>query len=148
MSPAELLTLIDSDATATQYANAGNDELCATRLREIAPKEIKKTPLKELGILNLYSNPTDGETVLQTLEQVSTANPVVRRVLKFMQPESTDGPDFGDARVRYMLTLPVQDGGLGLTAELAAPLLAAAEVTPAITAQDVGAAMAQRRGAT
>lgn len=139
MSPQELKALIESDAEATQLASTGAADLCAARCRDIAPKVTREHRLTELSILSLYSDPANAETVLQTIENVAKANPVVNRVLKWLQP-GAPGVDVGDARVRALLTAPVQAGGVGLSQELARPMLAAAEVAPEISGADVSTA--------
>jgi len=139
MSPEELRALIESDSEALQLASTGAADLCAARCRTIAPKVTRETRLTELSILNLYTNPMDAVTVLQTIESVAKTNPVVGYVLKWLQP-GAPGIDIGDARVRQLLTAPVQSGGVGLSPELAQPLLAAAEVEPQISGADVSTA--------
>lgn len=136
MSPDELKKLIQSDSEALALAVAGADDLCAARCREIAPKVTQETRVSELSILNLYANPIDAVTVLQTIEAVAKTNPVVGYVVKWLQP-GAPGIDIGDARVRQLLVAPVNAGGVGLSAELAKPLLAAAEVAPEISGADV-----------
>jgi hypothetical protein len=49
----------------------------------------------ELGIMAAFANPSDGETLLQTLEVVGQSNPVVKRMLKWIQPGAI-GIDFGN----------------------------------------------------
>jgi hypothetical protein len=139
MTVEELRALIESDTEAKALAETGAADLCAARCRAIAPKVTRQTMISELSILNLYANPVDAETALQTIETVGKSNPVVRRVLKWLQP-GAPGIDIGDARVRQLLVAPVQDGGVGLSAELAGPLLAAAEVEPQISGADVSTA--------
>jgi hypothetical protein len=139
MTVDELRALIESDTAAKALAETGAADLCAARCRAIAPKVTQQTMISELSILNLYANPVDAETVLQTIETVGKSNPVVRRVLKWLQP-GAPGIDIGDARVRQLLVAPVQAGGVGLSAELAGPLLAAAEVEPQISGADVSTA--------
>jgi hypothetical protein len=139
MSPEELKSLIESDSEAKRLASTGAADLCAARCRVIASKVTQSTMVSELSILNLYPNPADAETVLQTIEAVAKANPVVNRVLKWLQP-GAPGIDIGDTRVRQLLTAPVQSGGVGLSTELARPLLAAAEVEPQISGADVSTA--------
>lgn len=139
MTVDELRALIESDAEAKALAETGAADLCAARCRAIAPKVTQLTRVTELSILSLYSNPQDAETVLQTIETVAEGNQVVNRVLKWLQP-GAPGVDVGDARVRQLLTAPRQAGGIGLTAELARPLLAAAEVEPQISGADVSTA--------
>jgi len=139
MSPQDLKALIESDAEATRLASTGAADLCAARCREIAPKVTREHRLTELSILSLYPDPANAETVLQTIENVAKANPVVNRVLKWLQP-GAPGVDVGDARVRSLLTASVQAGGVGLSQELARPMLAAAEVAPEISGADVSTA--------
>jgi len=139
MSPQELKALIESDAEATRLASNGAADLCAARCREIAPKVTQEHRLTELSILSLYANPANAETVLQTIETVAKANPVVNRVLKWLQP-GAPGVDVGDARVRGLLTASIQAGGVGLSQDLARPMLAAAEVAPEISGADVSTA--------
>ena len=139
MTPDELKTLIASDAEATRLANSGAADLCAARCKAIAPHVPVETRLTELSILNIYTDPEDAEAVLSQVETVSNANPVVRRVLKWLQP-GAPGVDFGDARVRSLLTAPVSRGGIGLTDKQAAPLLQASSAPPTITGEDVSTA--------
>lgn len=139
MTPQELRTLIESDAQALALAQSGAADLCAKRCMAIAPKVPTSTLLTELSILRAYTNPADGEAVLQQIETVAASNPVVARVLKWIRP-GAPGVDFGDVRVRAMLTLAVNQGGIGLTNVQAAPLLAAAEVSQSISGSDVSTA--------
>lgn len=139
MTPEQLRALIESDAQAKALAETGAADLCAARCRSIAPKVTQETRLTELSILSLYGNPLDGETVMQTIETVADTNPVVRRILKWLQPNAP-GVDMGDARVRQLLVTPVASGGVGLSPILAAPMLAAAEVEPQISGADVSTA--------
>jgi len=139
MSPQELKALIKSDAEATRLASTGAADLCAARCQEIAPKVTREHRLTELSILSLYPNPANAETVLQTIETVAKVNPVVNRVLKWLQP-GAPGVDVGDSRVRGLLTASVQSGGVGLSQALARPMLAAAEVAPEISGADVSTA--------
>ena len=139
MTPQELRTLIESDAQALALAKSGAADLCAARCMQVAPKIPASTLLTELSILRVYANPADGEAVLQQFETVAASNPVVARVLKWIRP-GAPGVDFGDVRVRAMLTLAVNQGGIGLTNVQATPLLAAAEVSQSISGSDVSTA--------
>lgn len=139
MTPEELKALIESDEQALALAKAGSADMCAARCREIAPKLPTKTVLTELSILALYDDPAVGEAVLQQIEAVAAGNPVVARVAKWMLP-GTPGVDFGDARIRTLLTAPINAGGLGLSNEQAAPILSSAEVAQSISGADVSTA--------
>lgn len=139
MTPEQLRLLIESDAEATRLASTGAADLCAARCRAIGPRATVETRVTELSILAAYPNPANGVTVLKTIETVAATNPVVAYVLKWLQP-GAPGVDIGDARVRTLLTTPVAQGGVGLTPELARPLLALAETEPSITGADVSTA--------
>ena len=139
MTPQALRTLIESDPQALALAQSGAADLCAARCMQVTPKIPTSILLTELSILRVYANPADGEAVLQQFETVANSNPVVARVLKWIRP-GAPGVDFGDARVRSMLTLPVNQGGIGLTSIQAAPLLAAAEVPQSINGSEVSTA--------
>lgn len=121
MTPAELKTLIESDAEATAFADAGNDEACAIRCGIIAPSVRVSKMLTERG---LYAElgPTMAETVLQKLEGYAAANhaysAVVKRFLKWLEP-TNDGVDFGLQSTLDMAGLLAQ-GGLLSAEEYAA----------------------------
>lgn len=141
MTPEQLKALIASDPQAKALAETGAADLCAARCRAIAPKVTTERKLTELEILSLYSNPADGEAVMQQIERAAAnaSAPLVKRVLKWIQP-GAPGVDVGNAQVRQLLTTPVNQGGAGLTANQARPMLAAAEIEPSITGADVSTA--------
>jgi hypothetical protein len=141
MTPDQLKALIASDPEAKRLAESGAADLCAARCRQIAPKVTQAYRVKELDVLALYADPRDAETVMQQIERAAASNtaPLVKRVVKWLQP-GADGVDLGNAQVRTLLTVPVNQGGAGLTAQQARPLLAAAEVEPQITGADVSTA--------
>ena len=97
MTPAELKSLIESDAEATALANAGNDEACAARCGIIAPSIRVSKMLTERG---LYAElgPTMAETILQKLEGYAAASQpysaLVHRFLGWLKP-TNGGVDFG-----------------------------------------------------
>lgn len=139
MTPAELKTLIESDAEATAFANAGNDEACAARCSVIAPKVLIPLRLGDINIVALFADPVGGETVCQTIEAIAEQNPIVKRAWRWAEP-GKPGLDVGDVRVRAMLVAPINLGGVGLTEEQAAPILAAAEQQQRFTAAQIGEA--------
>lgn len=144
MDTTELMQLIQSDPVALALASAGHDEDAAARLRDIVDPVYEERLITELSIYNIYPNQADAERVLQTIEAVAEVNPFVKRLLKWLQPGAV-GVNFGDPRVKAALTAPVESGGLGLSKELAAPLLAVGKTQPAITAAHVGEAMRDAR---
>ena len=140
MTPEQLKSLILSDSIAKAAAEAGDDETCAARCRLIAPPVLVSCKVADINIVGMYANPADGEAVCQQIEAVAQANPIVRRALKWIVETSSPGLDLGEPKIRHLLTLPIASGGVGLTAEQAAPLLRAAERQPDITAAQVAIA--------
>ena len=140
MSPDALKSLIASDAIARAAVEAGDDETCAARCRSIAPPVLASCKVADINIVGMYDNPADGEAVCQQIEAVAQANPIVKRALKWIVETSSPGLDLGEPKIRHLLTLPIPNGGVGLTDEQAAPLLKAAERQPNITAADVAVA--------
>jgi hypothetical protein len=139
MTPAELNTLIRSDPQALALASSGAADLCALRCMDIAPRVVVRKLMTDVEILALYASPADGEEVCQIIDTAARTNAVVSRVWKWAMPPNS-GIDVGDARIRSLLTMPVAQGGLGLTQAQAAPILAAAEVQQTITGADVSTA--------
>lgn len=121
MTPAELRALIESDAEATAFANAGNDEACAIRCGVIAPMVRVSTTLTERGLYKELG-PVMAETVLQKLEGYAAAeqaySALVKRFLKWLEPNN-DGVDFGLQSTLDMAGALTQ-GGLLSTEEFAA----------------------------
>lgn len=144
MTPTELKALIDADQTAKDCLTLHGDyTACAARCSVIAPRVIRETRLSRLGLRALYSDPTIGQTVLSTIDAVAQQNPIVEDVRRFAEPGVHPSclPDWGNPFIRAALTTPANQGGIGLTAEQAAPILAAAEYQQTISADDVAAAM-------
>lgn len=139
MTPQELKQLILSDELAQSLALAGNYTECANRCAEIAPPKVVDFFVGELGIFGLYGSTQQAEAVIQKIEAIALVNPVIKRLLKWIQP-GAPGINFGDSRVRYMLQLPLNEGGLGLTNDEASPLLRSAETKRRITIEMVAEA--------
>lgn len=140
MTPSELRALIADDPIARAAVEAGDDETAAARCRSIAPPVLVPFKVVDINIVGLFANPADGEAVVQQIEAVAQANPIVHRALKWIVETSSPGLDLGEPKIRHLLTLPIASGGVGLTAEQAAPLLRAAERQPDITAAQVAIA--------
>lgn len=140
MTPQELKQLIESDAEATRLMEQGNDWACAARCSEIAPVKTTSSPLTIMGLLNLYQdNLSLGAFVIATIKQVAQVNPVIAEMLPFMGPATQQDarPDFGLPAIRQALVTPVEQGGIGLTPEQAAPILRSGETKQTITALEV-----------
>ena len=137
MTPSQLLTLIASDAQATAYFNAGNDEACAARCTAIAPPVRQPVPadrVQEIASLNgmwgmlkiaalntALSNPPRGAAVsfIDWIEQGRALN-----------PDNPAVQQMAGVLVSYSLA----------TAEQIAQISDAANTPQVITFHDVGAA--------
>lgn len=99
----DLRTIINNNLDAKTLADAGDDAGCASLIQSDMPWEINIGHFTgELGILALFDDVVAGETCLQKLEGIAEANPIVKRILKWIAPNAP-GIDFGDSRVRGML---------------------------------------------
>ena len=140
MTPAELKTLIESDAEATALANAGNDEACAARCSVIAPLVRVSTMLTERG---LYAElgPAMAETILQKLEGYAAASQeysaLVNRFLGWLEPIN-GGVDFGLQSTLDMAGLLTQCGLL--SAEEYAAINSLSLASQKFTAAQIGEA--------
>ena len=139
MTPEDLKRLIERDTEASQLMAAKNDFACAERCSVIAPKLLKETRLSELGVVDLYASPVDAMTVIQTIRSISAEDPLFELIESFMKPNVDPEmlTNFAHSRIRAALTMSVASGGLGLTQELADPILRAAEIPQTITALEV-----------
>lgn len=136
MSPKDLKELIESDEQAQKLATLGAADLCAARCREIAPKTFQSKTVTELTIIGAYKNPVDAEQILQQIEDAAINSPLVKRVLKWLQP-GAPGVDIGDERTRQVMLTPVEMGGCGLTLEQVNPIFDLALVEASITGIDI-----------
>lgn len=147
MTPEAIRTEILASATLRAMIEYGQDADAAQYLTETQPGTLKPLRISELGLIALYANPIDAETVLQTIEAVAEQNPIIRRVHRFMQPGVPESslPDFSLPSVRMALKAPTNMGGLGLSDALAQPILDAMEIDDVVTASEVSAAVAAWR---
>jgi len=137
MTPEQLKTLIESDATATALFSAGNDNDAATRLTAIAPMVQRLVPnvdVKRHAILNGYwaAVTIAGEatnTVLQVRGLAISVGAWVNEV--------SATTDFSLPQVQAMLAGLLASGLM--TAEQQASLIALASVPQVITPNDVSA---------
>lgn len=138
-----LKEIINNEPSLLEFIQNGNHTEIANRLSSILPKRLVETRLSRLGILSLYANPSDGLTVLATIDTVAQSNPIVAEIKAFMGPgvDPSCLPDWSLPSIRAALILPVELGGLGLTQELANPILAASEKPAIIDVNDVSEAL-------
>lgn len=77
-----------------------NDVAAAAMASTLLPAAVSEGQrYTELGIITAFSNPADGEAVLQTLEAAATQNPLLARMLGWLAP-GMPGLDFGNAGLR------------------------------------------------
>lgn len=153
MAPEAIRTEILASLELRSLIEQGDEKAIADHLTTNQPGKNVPLRISELGLIALYANPMDAETVLQTIEAVANGpngndgNPIIKRILKFMQPGVPENslPDFSLPAVRNALKAPIELGGLGLSDTLAQPLLDASEVPDVVTEQEVADACAAWR---
>lgn len=62
---------------------------------------IPETRITELGILEAFDNPADGEAFMQKIELVALNNDLIARIIKWVQQER--GLDVGNSKTRAVL---------------------------------------------
>ncbi len=137
MTPAELYTLIQSDAQAKALFAAGNDTACATRCGVIAPPVRQRVPadkIQEISSLNgLW-----GTLQIAKLNTSLTDPPRGAAIAFIDWVEAGRALDMDNPAVQQMAATLVTFSLA--TAAQVAQLSAAANVPQAFTAADVGAA--------
>lgn len=147
MTPQAIRTEILASQELRSLIESGRDEAVAKQLTETMPGKIVSLKRSKLGLLALYPNPVDGATVLGTINAVAQVNPVVAIVWEFMQPgvQEASLPDFSLPGIRNALKTPVEQGGLGLSDELAQPIIDAMTVPDVVSAIEVSEAVSAWR---
>lgn len=141
MSPEDIRALVLSNEDFKKLAVSGCDGQLAAELTIAQPAIAKPgTYLGELGILSLLGT-VAGETFLQGLEYVAGSDspmaPVLARIVRWMR--SPQGVDVGHAITQQNL-LALAEGG-AISAESAAAVIAHGSHRPAITVDQVSAAL-------
>ncbi len=139
MNTAELKALIESDQQAREHFAAGRDIQCAERCSEIAPQVYKECRLRWNRLAALYSNLATAASVKAKIDAAAAGNPIVAEIAASLRADSQDPCDIGYATVRALLTASTNQGGIGLTTDEAAPLLAAGRQSQVITTNEVSA---------
>lgn len=137
MNTAELKALIESDQVAREHFNAGRDTQCAERCSVLAPQVYRECRLRWNRLVALYSSLSLAAAVKAKIDAAAASSPVVAEIAKSLQADSQDPCDIGHATVVALLTAPTITGGIGLTTDEAAPLLAAGRQPQTITANEV-----------
>jgi hypothetical protein len=141
MTPNELKTLIESDAEASQCWADRRDAACAARCSVIAPVIYREARLRWNRIAALYSDLGTAANVRAKIEAAALTNPLVADIADSLKASSQDPCDLGHPTVRALLTLSTNHGGIGLTQQEAAPLLAVGTQRQAFSTDDVQQAM-------
>ena len=140
MTPAELKTLIESDATASALLAAGNDNDCAARLVVIAPlvqQLVANVDIKRQAILSGY---WAGITIATEAANTNAAVRGLAISVGAWVNDTTATTDFALPQVQAML-----DGLVAstlITADQRAELTALSMVPQVITSNDVSAVRA------
>lgn len=137
MNTAELKALIDSDQQAREHFLAGRDIQCAERCSVIAPQVYRECRLRWNRLVALYPSLTVAASVKAKIDAAAQGSAVVQEIALSLRADSQDPCDIGHPTVRALLTAPTNQGGIGLTSEEAAPLLAAGRQPQIITADEV-----------
>ena len=138
MDAQKLRGIIQSDQTAFAHYTARRFSDCAERVNAIAPPKPKTCRLSRLGIISLHrTNRGLATSVLQKLDAAAEVNFLIAEVVEFMTKESNELPDFGVEEIQQALTAPISFNGVGLTAEEAAPILAASVEPDTTTALEI-----------
>ena len=137
MTPSELLTLIASDAQATAYFQAGNDEACAARCTAIAPPVRQPVPARVVRLramaLGMYA------VIKIASEDKSLPNPPRGLAVNFITlVDSTDTIDLDNPEIQSQADL-LRQYNLA-SAEQIASIQSLANTPQIITFHDVGAA--------
>ncbi len=139
MTTDELKALIESDQTARDHFAAGRDLQCAERCTDIAPQVYRECRLRWNRIAALYNSLTTAASVRSKIETAALTSPLIADIADSLKASSQDPCDLGHGTVRALLTMPTNQGGIGLTADEAATLLAAGRQHQVITANEVSA---------
>lgn len=144
MTPAELWTLIQSDATASTLAAAGNDSGCAERCGVIAPLIATETKRAYRGLASttIGVGPVITRRLIVTVRAMAAADPLVDEMQTSLRSSSPDaGIDVADVGTQALLdaaaALQVPNG---LTAEDAAAIKSLGMHPQTFTYLDISAA--------
>jgi hypothetical protein len=136
--------IIKASPEASKLADSGNDSGVLPLIHSALPKEsVPDSLYTELGVIGAFSDPTDAHVCLLKLEAMAEANPVFKRIMKWLGPGSK-GLDFGNATVRAQLDA-ICSGGVISSTELAS-LKSLGEKTVEVSINDISSAWARYRG--
>lgn len=136
--------IIKANIDAKILADKGDDSGVLPLILSALPKEpVKESLYTELGIIGAFSDPVNAHICLVKLEAVAEANPVFKRIMKWLGPGSR-GLDFGNLTVRSQLEALNQAGVLS-SDELQA-LKSLGEKTVEVSVDDISEAWARYRG--
>lgn len=101
----ELHDLIEANEQAKAWADAGNDLQVVDWLNGLGHKVVVTgNEIKEKHILDAFTDPADGEVLLQKLEAVALVNPIFKRMAPYLKADAKEGLDPGKPSVRAAFT--------------------------------------------
>ena len=133
MTDAELYVLIDGNATAKSFAQAGAWNNCADAVRAVLPSVPQPTRITSIDVYAKLGA-TVAASVLTKLDTLSAASRAVKDSTSWLIP-ANGGIDLGHAGTRGMIDYLATVPG-GFTAEEAAALKRLAERKPDVSAED------------
>lgn len=140
MTTEQLHDIIKNNKTAKDCADKGNDIGAWEAIQVDMPTKVIDRFYTALGIFTAFSSAEAAETCLQKLEAIAEQNPVVKRIVQWLQP-GTSGVNFGDLKLRAAL-----DSMVGvLTQEEVDALKSLAEVKETVTVDQVSEAWGKYR---
>jgi len=126
---AVLIPELQDDPLSRGYAGMTDAEALAVR-RDANRTRVFEARITELGIIKSITeatgDPANGEGFMQALEAVGAGMPLIKRMLKWLQP-GAPGLDMGDPHVRGTLDLLASTPGTGITTAAVAAVKATAE---------------------
>jgi hypothetical protein len=137
MTNEQLLSLIQSDKQAMKLARSGADDMCAARVREIAPKELtnQSWSYRSLSaVLDLQTMARLIATVDAFIAAGDPLSPLVNEIRNYLR---ADGIDLSNANTRYMLGAWADNEQLPLSTSDLAAIIEAVSVAPQINSIDI-----------
>jgi len=126
-----LIPELHDDPLGRGYVGMSDAEALAS-LRTTNRTRVFESRITELGIVKAITEATgfaiNGEEFMQALEAVGESQPLVKRMIKWLQP-GDPGLDMGDPHVRGTLDLLAFTPGTGITTAAVAAVKATAEAS-------------------
>jgi len=137
MTPQQLLSLIESDPQALALARSGADDLCAARVRVIAPKELSGDLWSYRGLGSVTSMAIMARLIATVNAFIAAGDPLSPLVDEMRYYLRTDGIDMSHASTQAMLAGWAAHEQLPLTADDVQAINAAVSIVPTISGGDI-----------